>query len=134
MISIEQVRALLSLEQLERYLQQKPQGAPAGIVAGEQVKDSRGHEWGYSNVIALYLADQLGIERAYVDYSCVWMEGEAHPFDFGLATWEWVETLLILLDDAIAGNDPMCRVITREQVLALLPFVRAKISVSAQVK
>jgi len=117
MITTEQIRSLLTMEQLEQFIQGTPEGTIIGVAADITATDES--DWAHKNVVALYLARALDVPEACVDYTGITVVGECDEVAFDEAT-SWVECLLRILDIMAAGNDQGMQV-TRETVLATLP-------------
>jgi len=119
MITTEQIRSLLTVEQLEQFIQGNPEGTVVGIAA--DVNATEVSDWAHKNVVALYLTAALHIPEVCVDYTAVTVVGECDEVAFDEAT-SWVECLLRILDIMAAGNDKGMQV-TREHLLAILPLL-----------
>jgi hypothetical protein len=117
MITTEQIRDLLTMEQLERSIQQKSEGTFVGVAA--DVTATEESDWAHKNVVALYLARALHVPEVCVDYTGVTVVGECDEVVFDEAT-SWVECLLRTLDIMAAGYHEGMQM-TREIVLAILP-------------
>jgi len=119
MITTELIRSLLTMEQLEQFIQGTPEGTVVGVAADVTATDES--DWAHKNVVALSLARALHVPEVCADYTGITVVGECDEVAFDEAT-SWVECLLRTLDIMAAGNDEGMQV-TRETVLAILPLL-----------
>ena len=103
MITTELIRSLLTMEQLEQFIQGTPEGTVVGVAADVTATDES--DWAHKNVVALSLARALHVPEVCADYTGITVVGECDEVAFDEAT-SWVECLLRTLDIMAAGNYP----------------------------